>query len=80
MLNPPMKSWVAYEIARQDAEAILAAQTRKDDANLLLCGKLPPGGTADLPDNLIRRFLCPPGFLSGLRSFNGYDEPEILVT
>ena len=29
MLNPPMKSWAAYEIARQDAEAILAAQQRK---------------------------------------------------
>jgi hypothetical protein len=24
----------------------LAAQTRKDDANLLLCGKLPPGSVA----------------------------------
>ena len=29
MLNPPMKSWAAHEIARQDAEAILAAQQRK---------------------------------------------------
>ena len=29
MLNPPMQSWAAYEIARQDAEAILAAQQRK---------------------------------------------------
>src|SRR5215472_9571144 len=29
MLNPPMKSWAAYEIAPQDAEAILAAQQRK---------------------------------------------------
>src|SRR5215831_4378809 len=28
MLNPPMKSWAAYEIAPQDAEAILAAQQR----------------------------------------------------
>ena len=61
-------------------DTVLAAQTRKDDANLLLCGKLPPGGTADLPDNLLRRFLCRPGFLSHRRSFNGYDGPEILVT
>ena len=29
MLNPPMTSRAAYEIARQDAEAILAAQQRK---------------------------------------------------
>ena len=29
MLNPPMKGWAAYEIARQDAEAIHAAQQRK---------------------------------------------------
>ena len=27
-------------------DTVLAAQTRKDDANLLLCGKLPPGRTA----------------------------------
>jgi len=29
MLNPPMSSYAAYEIARQDAEAIRAAQQRK---------------------------------------------------
>src|SRR5215472_3716708 len=64
--------------AAQLGDTVLAAQTRKNDANLLLCGKLPPGGTADLPDNVLRRFLCRPGFLSHLRSFNGYDGPEIL--
>src|SRR6516165_8727130 len=64
--------------AAQLGDTVLAAQTRKDDANLLLCGKLPPGGTTDLSDNLLRRFLCRPGFLSHLRSFNGYDGPEIL--
>src|SRR5262252_1166545 len=42
----------------------------QDDANLLFCGKLPPSGTADLPDNLLRRFLCRPGFLSHLRSLH----------
>jgi hypothetical protein len=36
------------------------------------------GGAADLPDNLLRRFLRRPGFLSHLRSFNGYDGPEFL--
>ena len=29
MLNPPMSSWAAYEIARQDAEAIRAKQHAK---------------------------------------------------
>jgi hypothetical protein len=29
MLNPPMQSYAAYEIARQNAEAIRAAQQRK---------------------------------------------------
>ena len=29
MLNPPMQSWGAFELARQEAEAILAAQQRK---------------------------------------------------
>src|SRR5215471_9063172 len=64
--------------AAQFGDAVLAAQTRKDDADLLLRRKLPPGGAADLPDDLLRRFLHRPGFLSHLRSFNGYDGPEIL--
>jgi len=29
MLNPPMQGWAAYEIARQDAEAIQAKQQQK---------------------------------------------------
>jgi hypothetical protein len=29
MLNPPMTSWGAYELMRQQAEEILAAQQRK---------------------------------------------------
>ena len=29
MLNPPMTSWAAYEIARERAEEVLAAQQRK---------------------------------------------------
>jgi RNA polymerase sigma-70 factor (ECF subfamily) len=49
-----------------------------DDADLLLRRKLSPGGAADLLHNLFRRFLHRPGFLSHLRSFNGYDGPEIL--
>src|SRR5215471_13694055 len=64
--------------AAQFGDTVLAAQTRKDDANLLLCGKLPPGRTADLFHDLLCRFLHRPGFLSHLRSFNGYDGPEIL--
>jgi hypothetical protein len=41
---------------------------------------LPPGGAPDLFHKLLCRFLHRPGFLSHLRSFNGYDGPEILVT
>ena len=29
MLNPPMTSWGAYELMRQQAEEVLAAQQRK---------------------------------------------------
>src|SRR5438067_9482734 len=64
--------------ATQLGDAVLAAQTAQDDADLLLRRKLTPGGPPDLLHNLFRRFLHRPGFLSHLRSFNGYDGPEIL--
>jgi hypothetical protein len=38
----------------------------------------PRFGRADRLHNLLCRFLTRPGFLSHLRSFNGYDGPEIL--
>src|SRR4029077_753657 len=50
--------------AAQFGDTVLAAQTGQNDADLLLRGKLPPGGAADLPDNLLRRFL-----LSVVRDF-----------
>src|SRR6185436_15534930 len=59
-------------------DAVLAAQTRQHDADLFLCRELPPGGPPDRLDNLLCRFLHRPGSLSHLRSFNGYDGPEIL--
>jgi hypothetical protein len=40
--------------------------------------KLAPAGAPDLLHNLLSWFLHRPGFLSHLRSFNGYDGPEIL--
>src|SRR5262252_1927012 len=64
--------------AAQFGDTVLAAQTRKDDADLLLRGKLPPCRTADLLHELLCGFLHRPGFLSHLRSFNGYDGPKIL--
>src|SRR4029077_19769577 len=64
--------------AAQLGDAVLAAKTGQEDADLLLRRKLSPGGAADLLHNLFRRFLHRPGFLSHLRSFNGYDGPEIL--
>src|SRR5262249_20493231 len=68
--NPPAPA--------QAGEAVLATQASQHDADLFLCRKLPPGGAADLLDNLIGRLLHRPGFLSHLRSFNGYHGPEIL--
>jgi molecular chaperone DnaK len=56
----------------------LAAQTGQNNADLLLRRKLAPGDAADLLYNLLSRFLHRPGFLSHLRSFNGYGGPEIL--
>src|SRR5213075_1725366 len=64
--------------ATQLGDAVLAAQPRQHDADLLLRRKLPPCGAPDLLHNLICRFLHRPGFLPHLRSFNGYDGPEIL--
>src|SRR6516162_5818400 len=37
-----------------------------------------PGTAGGSPHNLLSRFLHRPGFLCHLRSFNGYDGPEIL--
>src|SRR6202030_2221534 len=62
----------------QLGDAVLAAQTGQNNADLLLRRKLAPGDAADLLYNLLSRFLHRPGFLSHLRSFNGYDGPEIL--
>src|SRR5689334_604786 len=53
-------------------------QASEHDADLLLRRKLPPRGAPNLLHNLLCRFLNRPGFLSHLRSFNGYDGPEIL--
>jgi hypothetical protein len=39
---------------------------------------MPPRCTADGLQHLCRRFFHRPGFLSHLRSFEGYDEPKIL--
>jgi transposase len=46
--------------------------------DLIFRRKMPPGCSANVLDNLIRRFLRRYGFLSHLRSSKGYDEPEIL--
>src|SRR5438128_1368745 len=64
--------------ATQLGDAVLGAQRGQHDADLLLRRKLPPRDAPNLLHNLLCRFLSPPGFLSHLRSFNGYDGPEIL--
>src|SRR5436190_8362201 len=58
--------------------AALTAQSAQHAADLLLRRKLPPRSAPDLLHNLLCRFLNRPGFLPHLRSFNGYDGPEIL--
>src|SRR5207253_9767365 len=64
--------------AAQFSDAVLAAQTSQDNADLLLRRKLAAGNAADFLHDLPCRFLPRPGFLSHLRSFDGYDGPEIL--
>src|SRR5207253_7236105 len=64
--------------AAQFSDAVLAAQTSQDNADLRLRRKLAAGNAADFLHDLPCRFLPRPGFLSHLRSFNGYDGPEIL--
>jgi hypothetical protein len=48
--------------AAQFGDTVLAAQTRKDDADLLLRGKLPPGSTADLFHYLFAGSFTGPDF------------------
>src|SRR4051812_508181 len=64
--------------AAQFGDAVFATQTSQHDADFFLRRKLPTGGAPDPLHNLLCRFLHRPGFLSHLRSFNGYDGPEIL--
>src|SRR6059058_4865053 len=64
--------------AAQFGDAVFATQTSQHDADLFLRRKLPAGRAPDLLHNLLCRFFHRPGFLSHLRSFNGYDGPEIL--
>src|ERR1041384_5887793 len=78
-LRPTVIEVLHYPLApTQLGDAVLAAQSGKYDPDLLLGRELAPGGATDLFDNLLRRFLHRPGFLPHLRSFNGYDGPEIL--
>ena len=59
-------------------DAVLAAQSLQHDTDLVFGRKMPSRRTTDVPYHLICRFSRRPGFLSHLRSFEGYDEPEIL--
>src|SRR5438045_3447957 len=55
--------------ATQLGDAVLAAQPRQHDADLLLRRKLPPRRAPDLLHNLLCRFFNRTGFLPHLRSF-----------
>src|SRR6185312_3369555 len=57
-----------------------ASQTVQHDADLLLRAILLAGDPANVLDHLLRRRLCRFHFLSHRRSFEGYDEPEILLS
>src|SRR4029077_18442034 len=60
------------------SDAFLATQALEHDADLLFCRELSACRPPDVFHDLFRRFLHRPGFLSHLRSWKGYDEPEIL--
>src|SRR5690606_32756403 len=62
----------------QRRDRLFAAQALQHDADLLLGRILLAGCAADVFDDLLCRRFPGSGFLSHLRSFEGYDEPEIL--
>src|SRR6476646_9413669 len=64
--------------AAQLSDADLAAQAVQDDPDLLFGRVTPARRPADVLDDLFRRQVGGAGFLSHLRSPEGYDEPEIL--
>ena len=65
-------------LAAQLGDAVLAAQPVQDDADLLLSGELPPGGTSDVPNGLLRALRSLLVSLSHRVPPRGYDELDSL--
>src|SRR5262249_47147920 len=64
--------------AAQLGDAVLAAQAFQYNADLVFRREVSPRRATDLLHHFCRRFFLQHGFLSHLRSLEGYDEPEIL--
>jgi hypothetical protein len=65
-------------LAAQLGDAVLAAQAFQDDADLLLGREVPPGGSPDVPDGLLRALRSLFVSLSHRVPPRGYDEPQTL--
>src|SRR5262245_62407551 len=59
-------------------DAVLAALSFQYNADLVFLREVSPRRATDLLHHFCRRFFLQHGFLSHLRSLEGYDEPEIL--
>jgi hypothetical protein len=64
--------------AAELGDAVLAAQAFQYNANLVFRLEVSPRRATDLLHHFCRRFFLRHGFLSHLRSLQGYDEPDIL--
>src|SRR5262249_17512836 len=64
--------------AAELGDAVLAAQAFQYNADLVFRREVSPRRATDLLHDFSRRFFLRHGFLSHLRSMEGYDEPEIL--
>jgi hypothetical protein len=65
-------------LAAELGDAVLTAQAFEHDADLLLSGELPSGGSADVPDCLLRTLRSLLVSLSHRVPPRGYDEPQTL--
>ena len=65
-------------LAAELGDAVRAAQAFKNDADLLLGREVPPGGSPDIPDGLLRTLRSLLVSLSHRVPPRGYDEPKIL--
>src|SRR5579863_3489836 len=79
LLGPPVVEVLRYAfLAAELGDAVLAAQAFEHDADLLFGREMPPGGSANVPDGLLRTRQSLLVALSHRAPSQGYDEPETL--